>query len=292
MKHVSKLTMTLAALLVVAASTQAQAQDPTPAPAPTPGAVQVLPPGQTPSDTPAEPADEAPSGHKWSERVFVNLAVFNAYQSRSSYEASRSSTFTLYDESATVSSKQTIESSDNLIDISGGIRLWWNFGVGMGYTKMDKFGSGTVEAKIPHPLLYDQPRTASATISELAHKEEAVHLFATFTFPVTEKILVAVSGGPTFFSLEQDLLNTPQVSEVGPPYTSVQLTKVEVVNIKTKKNGYNFAGDVTYKFTKYFGLNGFVRYTGAKADIGPDGGSTTEIKIGGVQMGAGLRVAW
>jgi hypothetical protein len=52
--------------------------------------------------------------------------------------------------------------------------------------------------------------------------------------------------------------------------------------------GFIFGLDVRYMFTKNFGAGGFFRIAGASGDF-DDG---TNIKVGGPQFGAGLRVRY
>ena len=80
-------------------------------------------------------------------------------------------------------------------------------------------------ATVPHPLLYDSPRTANAAATGLKHEEKQTHIFAIRMIPMSEKLRVGLFGGPNDFQLKQDMvtLGTPAFSEVGAPYTSVTL---------------------------------------------------------------------
>jgi hypothetical protein len=226
----------------------------------------------------------------WEDRVFVNINY--AMQSRSATDVTSSKTSTIYDETATVSSAQTIESDGGMFDISGGFRLFGNFGIGIGYNAISKEGVGTVTAKVPHPLFYDQPRTATAEIEPLNHKEQAIHLMGVFVLPITNKFDVTLSAGPTFFSLEQDTVGTDiQYSEGAPPYTTITLNSVNKVTTEESKVGFNVGADATVRITTNFGIGGFIRYAAATMDIVPEsGGETLKVNVGGLQFGGGLRL--
>jgi len=225
----------------------------------------------------------------WEDRVFVNVNF--GYQSRSVADIASSKTSTIYDETATVSTAQTIESSGGMFDIAGGFRLVGNFGLGVGYNRISKDAVGTLTAKVPHPLFYDQPRTATAEIPNLKHQETALHLMGVFVLPVTNKLDVMVSAGPTFFNLEQQTIAADaQYSEVGAPYNSITLNSVSKITTKESKVGFNVGADLTVRLTTKLGIGGFVRYASAKVEIVPQSGDATEVNVGGLQFGGGLRL--
>jgi opacity protein-like surface antigen len=225
---------------------------------------------------------------QWEDRVFIN--VNGAFQSHPSKEVSTSSEFTLYDEKASVKTQQTIDGQGGMFDVSGGFRLFGNFGVGVGYNQLSSKSEGIIAASVPHPILYDSPRNAGATVPDLMHKEQAVHVFGLFMIPLSEKFDMAVFGGPTFFTVEQDTLSNPQVAEVGPPYTTVNLTNVKKITTSKNQTGFNVGLDATYKITRNFGLGGFFRYSAAKVDMTPEGGTALEVEAGGMQFGGGVRI--
>jgi hypothetical protein len=225
----------------------------------------------------------------WEDRVFVNVNF--GYQSRSAADIASSKTSTIYDETATVSSVQTIESTGGMFDIAGGFRLVGNFGLGVAYNRISKDAVGTITAKVPHPLFYDQPRTATADIDKLAHKEGALHLMGVFVLPVTNKFDVMVSAGPTFFKLEQQTIaSDAQYSEGSAPYSSITLNSVTKTTTKESKVGFNVGADLTVRLTTKLGIGGFIRYASAKVEIVPQSGDAMEVNVGGLQFGGGLRL--
>ncbi len=225
----------------------------------------------------------------WEDRVFVNVNF--GYQNRAATDIATSKTSTIYDETATVSSTQTIESSGGMFDVAGGIRLFGNFGIGVGYNRLSREAAGTITAKVPHPLFYDQPRTASAEIANLKHQETALHLMGVFVLPITNKFDVTLSAGPTFFNLEQQTISgDAQYSEAGAPYNSITLNSVTKVTTKEKKVGYNVGADLTVRITTNIGIGGFARYAAAKIEIVPSAGEALEVNVGGLQFGGGIRL--
>jgi hypothetical protein len=97
----------------------------------------------------------------------------------------------------------------------------------------------------------------------------------------SSKVQVRLYGGPTYFSVSQDLINSP-------PHGATTAS--------TSAWGYHVGGDFGYFFTKHIGLGGGVRYSGATVTI-PDTaarysseGQTQDVRVGGTSLVFGLRV--
>jgi hypothetical protein len=228
---------------------------------------------------------------QWTDRVFASVNVTNL--PKSSAELSTSTSSTIYGETAQFSTTQTISAEGGVVaDVSGGVRLFHNFGVGAAYTQGTKsVGSANVSARVPHPMVYDQPRTATATVGDLNHKETMFHAFALFMIPFSEKFDIAVFGGPSFFKLEQDTVASPQFQEVGSPYTSIRLTTGTKTTSTQSKTVFGGGADVTYRFMKNLGVGGFVRYAKATFEVAAvEGGTKVSIPMGGFQAGGGVRI--
>ena len=73
-------------------------------------------------------------------------------------------------------------------------------------------------------MYYDQPRTVTATLDDLEHVEDGYHFQALYMLPITDKLDIVFSGGPSVFKLKQGVVTSPQITEVGPPYSTVNMT--------------------------------------------------------------------
>ncbi len=76
-----------------------------------------------------------------------------------------------------------------MFDVSlGKKRVWRNFGVGIGYSSFKDDDDAGITARVPHPVVFRQPRTESTTVSGLEHTENVVHLQFMWTIPYRRKI--------------------------------------------------------------------------------------------------------
>ncbi len=222
-------------------------------------------------------ASPAQAQMTWTDKGFVNLNL--GAQSGSDTIATTSS-FPLYDETATVATSQKV-SGGGFFDLSGGYKVWSNLAVAVGYSKTSNKDGATIAASIPDPVFYDRPRTVAAAAADLQHSESVVHLMGVWMVPVTDKIDVGISFGPSIFNVKQELPTTLTIAEPGPTVTGVAISEAKETGV-----GFNFGVDVSYMVTKRFGAGLLARYTGGSVDLA---GATDSLKVGGFQIGVGLR---
>lgn len=223
----------------------------------------------------------------WEGRAFANVNF--GVQLGSTTSADTSQTFSIYDETGTIKSTQAIDGKAPFFEIGAGVRLFGNFGVGIAYTRVKTSGDANITASVPSPLVYDTLRSATATVSTLDHVEQAYHFQLIWLLPITDRLDVTFSGGPTAFRLKQGTVLTPTVAEVGAPYTSVNLTTT-AADTTGSRMGFNIGADLSYRFASHLGVGAMVRYSGRTFNLTPTGGSPIDVKVGGLQIGAGLRL--
>lgn len=223
-------------------------------------------------------APHAQAQMTWTDKAFVNV-TFGAQTGK--HTVSTSSTFDLYEEQGTVDSSQRV-GGGGFFDMSGGYRVRKNLAAGIGYSWAGSKDDAAINALVPHPDVTDQLRAVSATAPGMKHSEPALHFFAAYMVPVTDKIDVGVSAGPSIFFVSQDLPTALSVSEPGPTVTQVTTEKSSKTSV-----GLNIGVDVAYMVTKLWGVGGLMRYTWGSVDLD---NATDSLTVGGFQIGVGARL--
>jgi hypothetical protein len=233
----------------------------------------------TPAQTGAEPAPLRTG--------FVNIN--GAFQGREHViEDTRTFTYgTLFPETGTFRTRREVDRGA-LFDISGGVRVWRELYAGLGVTRFSDSGGMAINASVPDPLAFGRPRSASTTVSSLRHAETGVHVQFTWMVPVTTAIDVAVSAGPSFFSVRHDMVGDLNVSE-GAGNTPT-LSASDIRRETESGAGFNIGLDGTYLLTQRLGAGLFLRYAGGTVDFAQPNGGRVKLDTGGFQMGGGLRV--
>jgi hypothetical protein len=215
---------------------------------------------------------------QWTDKGFVSV---NGGAQAGSHTLSSSSSFPLYDETAKIDTTQKA-SGGGLFDIGGAYRVWGrNLLAGVSFTHTSSKSDVTLNATIPDPIVFDQPRSVQSAQSGARHSENAVHLDAIWMIPVANKIDVGIFAGPTIFSVKQDLVSTLTVSEPGPT-VSAPLNQSSKTSV-----GANFGADVQYMIAKKYGVGVLARYAVGKASLA---GASEKLTVGGFQIAAGARV--
>ena len=129
-------------------------------------------------------------------------------------------------------------------------------------------------------LVFDQPSTVTSTQPGLAHSENGVHLQAVWFIPATDKIDVALSIGPSFIHVTQELVSTVTIP------SGTQSVNIAVGSEEGTAKGVNVGVDGNYLFTRNIGAGIFIRYAGGSVDLP----SAPDLSVGGFQIGIGARI--
>jgi hypothetical protein len=261
----------LAAGLILTAATPSGAQTP-PSTQP-PSTEQTPPPTQPP---PARPPKSTTTAVP-TKNFFVDI---NGGYQAASHDVGSTSTPTIYDEQAHIVTTQKV-GGGALFDIAAGYRVWHDLAISLGFTTSGNSSDAQVSASIPHPLFTDQPKTTNFTASGLKHSENVINLDVVWSSPINDKMDAAVSLGPSFIRVSQEVVAsvnlTPGTQDVSSPNIEKQ-SKTSV--------GFNIGGDFTYLIQPRVGVGIMARYVYGKADLT----SVPDMTLGGFQIGGGVRL--
>ena len=214
----------------------------------------------------------------WTDKAFASV---NFGAQAPSQTLTATTTPDIYNEPASFSSTQDV-GGGAFFDIAGGYKVWRNLAVGLGITHVGSKADLAVNASIPDPLFFDQPRLVTTSVPGAKHSQTAINLTGTWVMPITDKIDIGYQFGPTIFLVSQDIPGVPTISEPGPTITSLPLDSADKTTV-----GIHFGVDLTYMITPRYGVGGIARYTWGSADIA---GAEESVTVGGFQIGGGLRV--
>jgi hypothetical protein len=210
------------------------------------------------------------------EKLFINV---NAGVQLSDRSITTIASIPIYDENAIVTATQPVSGSA-IFDISAGYRVWGDFYVALAVTTYSDTAAADYTASIPHPLFTDRPVIVSGRVDDLKRTEIGFHPQLLWTRPLTDRMDLALAAGPSFFRVSLDAVDQ---------LTLVEGTQNGTASAGTEKGtakGFNVGADVTYTLTPRYGIGGFIRYAKGSVDLP----AISDLKVGGVQIGAGIRV--
>jgi hypothetical protein len=193
--------------------------------------------------------------------------------------------FPLYDETGTVQVSHDIKNGA-IFDVTGGVRIGKRWGAALNLFGRSGSAPATVTASVPDPVLFDAPRTVSSSIAKMTHHEFWIAPLFVYVMPVNEKVDVMVMVGPALAKLTHDLATSVTVAEGAT--ASAPTVTVGITTLHHSYITFEAGADVRYLLTKNVGVGGFIRYGGTKANVS----STLKVTLGGVQVGAGIRVRY
>jgi hypothetical protein len=214
---------------------------------------------------------QTPSRHSG----FVDVNIGAQPQSRT---IDTSTSFPLYQETAIINTAQGIDGSA-LFDFGGGYFITPQIAAGVSFSFAGKKGEGTLAASVPNPNNFNSPAKVSVSGSDLNHREFATHIMAIWKKTLTPEMDIAISGGPSFFRLTQDVMGATIA-------TGTQNVSVATTEQKASKAGGNIGANINYMFNPRFGVGILVRYAGATVDLP----AAADVKVGGFQFGIGARL--
>ncbi len=163
-------------------------------------------------------------------------------------------------------------------------QLW----VGVHYAMADTKPRASITAVIPHPLLFNAPRTVQGSIDDVAHNEQNVHVDLMYALPV-HAVNVKIMAGPTFFNLKQDFVSGVTVNETY-PFDPATFASATTKRLSKAAVGFNAGIDLSRPLSSQVGIGTIIRY--GRADVKFDDANIGKqtVKAGGVEVAAGVRV--
>jgi hypothetical protein len=230
-------------------------------------------------------------------RFFFNVSLGGQWKEQTFTD---SSSFTIYNEpTGAVAAAHSI-GGGTLFDIGVAARVWKSLSIGLAYSTVKNFNDSAVTVRVPHPLIFAQPRTATATVADLEHSENVVHLQFMWKIPVRDKFELTAMAGPSFFTVRQTVASVQAPRDIvdPAPFNNLSIRTISLTDVKDSPVGVNVGVDGAYWIRTIrgigIGVGGFVRYAGASLDLEIPSGITrdTELKTGGPQGGIGLRLRY
>lgn len=206
---------------------------------------------------------------------FLNLSAGGQLQTS---EFSSSSTFSSFGETGQVKGTQTVGRAF-VFDVSGGYHVTSRFGFGAGVwtSRADSAAASTVI--VPDPLFFNRFSTVNLNSDNLRQSAVGVNLMLLIRQPLTDRIDITFSAGPSIIRLKQQVAS----ASVSANSSTASLTILDETK-RTAKAG-NVGIDLGYQIGENYGVGAFVRYVGAASGIP----SAPDMRIGGVQAGGGAR---
>jgi hypothetical protein len=176
-------------------------------------------------------------------------------------------------------------------DAGLGYRIWKGLGAGASVSLFSSDNSAATTTSVPHPFFFNQPREVVGDATDIGRSETGVHIQAMYLLDPAGPLRVVLSGGPSFFSITQDVVTSVDIVETF-PYDTAEFGSADRQEESGSAVGFNVGADVFWMFNRQFGVGGLFRFSRAAIDLDAPGGRQLAVDAGGVFAGGGLRLVF
>ena len=173
-------------------------------------------------------------------------------------------------------------------DVGGGVRVAHQLAVGGSFSRFAKAGDVSVDARVPHPFFFNRARTVTGNASDLSRREIGLHGKISWMATMRGGWELSVSGGPSFFKVDQDLIEDITINETY-PFDTATFGSAVAKRHSSSALGFNAGADVTKLFTPHMGVGASVVVSRAKVKFDTFSDPTRTFDAGGTRVGGGLR---
>jgi hypothetical protein len=180
-------------------------------------------------------------------------------------------------------------------DFGGGYMVTPKFGLGLSVVGTASEDPADLFITIPHPFVFNRLASDSGTTSEFLERTEGTVNFQAVGVPInTDRLMVRLYGGPSYFRLKGDAVSSIAYEQffLG-ALNAVEISSYESESIEDTGWGFHTGADLGVFFTRRFGVGAFVRYSRGTVTVGDEQLLTdapVDVKVGGFQTGGGLRL--
>jgi hypothetical protein len=221
----------------------------------------------------------------WPERVLISVnggfqATKNGFSDRFEFER--------YLETGSTEVDYPVQGGF-IFDAGAGYRFWKNLAAGVAVSHFTRDDVAGTTSSVPHPFFFNQPREVTGDATGVKRSETAVHLQAMYLVNPGGRLRFVISGGPSFFTLEQDLVTDVTITETF-PYDTAAFGSAQKSRQKGSAAAFNVGADVIWMLNRTLGVGGLVRFSRASVDLDAPANRTISVDAGGVYAGGGIRL--
>ena len=173
-----------------------------------------------------------------------------------------------------------------IFDAGAGYRVWKNLAAGVSVWYFTRDDGASTTTSVPHPFFFNRPREVTGDATGVKRSETAVHVQAMYLIKSGRHLRLILSGGPSFFNVEQDLVTEVTITETF-PFDTAEFGAAQKSRKKGSAVAFNVGADVMWMLSRTLGVGGLVRFSPASVDLDATANRTISVDAGGVYAGGG-----
>ena len=198
--------------------------------------------------------------------------------------------FRAYGEQAVLQSTHTLGGAGALA-AGGSLRLWRGLLLGASYAQLRTSDATLLTGTVPHPIRHGAFRELPPQDLSFPHRQHVTHVFFAWRVPIVDRVDLSLFLGPSLYNVTQGVVTNVTVREAGgPPFASVQVDTVQAGEHRRNAVGGHAGFDLTFMPTRHLGVGLTARYAIADIDLPAAGTGRLRLRVGGPEVGAGIRL--
>jgi len=190
---------------------------------------------------------------------------------------------------ATPVSTELDPAAGGFVEVGGRIRIAPAVWVGATVFAMSASLSGTLDAQVPHPFYFGQPRDVSGEIDQLSGTSKGVHVEAAFAVSSSDRREILLFGGPSYFRVKQDLVTDFTYSDAY-PYDTAEFESTVTAQATDEGFGFNVGAEATWRLARSVRAGAMLRYSLANLTLPVAPGNEADMRAGGLQVGGSVQL--
>jgi len=224
----------------------------------------------------------------------------NAGQQATGTTVTQEQTFDRYFEQGSFTFEPTVPTA-MIYDVGIAVRVWKALHAGAAMSLFEKTDASTLSMRVPHPLQFNRPRTATGDVMDVRRREVGQHFMIGWNISTiaesrrrtaTRGLDFTLFAGPSIFVTDQLLVSSLMLAlekEVL-PFDQLAFPGAQTQTVRENVMGYNAGVDMTWRFSRNVGVGLLLRYSNGKKSFTPTGADAVEVTVGGLHAGGGLRL--
>ncbi len=173
-------------------------------------------------------------------------------------------------------------------ELTVGYRVRGAFAIGITWSSTSIDDRAAVEARLPHPFLFDRHREVSGSATSLSRDETALHLSLRWVAADREKMEFGLFAGPSSFDLDYELVSAVRFDQIY-PFDTATWAGVEQQSASGSATGFHVGMDLAWYFNDTVGIGAVARWSDATVDLDAPDGTALTADAGGTHLGLDLR---
>lgn len=203
---------------------------------------------------------------------------------------SQQASFTLNAETADFRAQHSVKTGGS-VAVHGTVRVWQRLMLGISGTYDKGATDIAVDARLPHPLLFNRPRTVQGDLTDRDYSAAGFDARVGWLFSLTPRVTLVTTAGPSWVWLRHPVLTEVGYREVF-PFNTATFTGGETPTVRGSAVGMQAGVELGWRLMSHLGLQASASLRRVDVDLEPEDQSTFTVPARRVRVRGGVQLSF